>query len=101
MLTQGCCLVIIGSWSETNQRKQVPQLQEPDVKGYDPHLERTLQVSLCLLCCALLAGCNSIQTPYTVPNRRTRLLLDNPRVVGLSIVHFEASCVGNVTMISM
>ena len=70
MLTQGCCLVIIGSWSETNQRKQVPQLQEPDVKGYDPHLERTLQVSLCLLCCALLAGCNSIQTSYvaTLPD---------------------------------
>ena len=71
MLTQDCCLVFIGSWSEANQHKQAPLLQEPDARGYDAHLELTLQVSLCLLCCALCAGCNSSQTPYTVPNQRT------------------------------
>jgi len=91
MLKQGCRLVIIGSWFETNQHKQALKLQEPDVRGYDPHLELTLQVSLCLLCCALLAGCSTIQIPYAVPNGRTRLLLDNLRTVSLLIVELSVS----------
>ncbi len=50
----------------------------------------TLQVSLCLLCCALLAGCNSAQDPSMVLNQRNRLLFGNLRIVSLLIVHFEA-----------
>ncbi len=69
MLTQDCCLVIIGSWSEANQHKSAPQLQEADVRGYDPHLERTLQVCCAVLCLlAATAFKPRVLSPTYAPN---------------------------------
>lgn len=82
MLTQDFCCVIIGSWSEANQHKQAPQLQEPDVRGYDPHLERTLQVSLCLLCCAVLCllAATAFKPPVLSPTYTPKFCLTIPEL---------------------